>query len=117
MSSGEDYLLLDSSIRDWVVIPIVLILVFVGIGRHYVQELIKNDTKIREKDMDEIRYKQTMMQSQRLRSNGNYICERAFQRRFAYLLKKKTGILREQVPGAKNPMSNPMAMMDAMKGR
>ena len=117
MSSGdEDYLLLDSAIRDWVVLPIVLILVFVGIGRHYVQELIQNIPKIREKDVDELRFKQTLAQSQRLRMNGHYISEKAFIKRNAHLLRKKTGILREKVPGAKNPMANPMSMIDMVKG-
>jgi hypothetical protein len=51
----EEYLLLDSSIRDWVVIPIILILVLVGIGRHYIQELIKSRPKVMEMDLDEIR--------------------------------------------------------------
>ena len=33
------------------------------------------------------------------------------------MIRKKTGILREKVPGATNPMmGNPMAMMDMMKG-
>lgn len=32
------------------------------------------------------------------------------------MIRKKTGILREKVPGPTNPMSNPMAMVDMMKG-
>lgn len=52
----EDYLLLDSAIRDWVVFPIVVMLIFVGIGRHYVQELIKSQPKVTKEGLDEIRY-------------------------------------------------------------
>ena len=52
----EDYLLLDSSIRDWVVIPIFFIIIVVGIGRHYVGELIKSTPKVKSSDIDEIRY-------------------------------------------------------------
>jgi hypothetical protein len=48
--------------------------------------------------------------------NGKYINERAFNLRKGYFLKKKTGVLREKVPGPTNPMSNPMAMVDMMKG-
>lgn len=51
----EEYLLLDSSIRDWVVLPIVLILIIVGLGRHYVQELIKSSPKVKASDLDEMR--------------------------------------------------------------
>jgi len=52
----EEYLLLDSSIRDWVVLPVVLILVIVGLGRHYVQELIKSSPRTKAADLDEMRY-------------------------------------------------------------
>lgn len=33
-----------------------------------------------------------------------------------YLCLKEIGLLRENVPGPPNPMSNPSAMMDMMKG-
>lgn len=39
-------LLLDSSIRLWVVLPIVFITFFVGIIRHYVTQLLHSDKKI-----------------------------------------------------------------------
>uniref|UniRef100_A0A672Q479 ER membrane protein complex subunit 3 n=1 Tax=Sinocyclocheilus grahami TaxID=75366 RepID=A0A672Q479_SINGR len=39
-------LLLDSSIRLWVVLPIVFITFFVGVLRHYVTQLIHNDKKV-----------------------------------------------------------------------
>ena len=37
----EKHLLLDPAIRDWVVIPMLIILVLVGMGRIYVSNLIK----------------------------------------------------------------------------
>lgn len=43
MSMEEQHLVLDPSIRNWVVLPMILIMVFVGLGRHYVQQLIKSD--------------------------------------------------------------------------
>lgn len=39
-------LLLDSSIRMWVVLPIVFITFFVGIIRHYVTQLLHSDKKV-----------------------------------------------------------------------
>ena len=148
---GEDYLLLDSSIRDWVVIPIFFIIIVVGIGRHYVGELIKSTPKVKSSDIDEIRYvlsyylyhmsvlccvlftlisyihyayryKQILMQGQRLRQNGHFINNKAFNTRKLALIRKKTegtnttGLLREKVPGGSNPMANPMNMVDMMKG-
>ena len=41
----DSHLLLDPAIRNWVVLPMLLLLLLVGIGRHYVQVLIKTETK------------------------------------------------------------------------
>eukprot|EP01035_Chromulina_nebulosa_P026608 gene26608-34851_t len=112
----EEELLLDPAIRDWVVIPIIIMLVLVGMGRHYIQNLLKSDPIINETTLNEMRYKQTLGHSARLRINGCMLNEKAFARRKAYFIQKKTGILREKVPGPSNPMSNPLAMMDMMKG-
>lgn len=43
--SGPE-LLLDSSIRLWVVLPIVFITFLVGIIRHYVTQLLHSDKKV-----------------------------------------------------------------------
>lgn len=39
-------LLLDSSIRMWVVLPIVFVTFFVGVIRHYVTQLLNSDKKV-----------------------------------------------------------------------
>ena len=62
------------------------------------------------------------MQGQRLRQNGHFINNKAFNTRKLALVRKKTegtpttGLLREKVPGGSNPMANPMNMVDMMKG-
>ena len=108
-------LLLDPAIRDWVVLPMVTMLVLVGIGRAYVQMLIRSDPVIEEKDLGEIRSKQTVMASARLRQNGQFVSDVAFRRRRQYLVSGEVGLLREEVPGAGNPMSNPNVMADMLK--
>ncbi|KAJ1426429.1 integral membrane protein DUF106-domain-containing protein [Ochromonadaceae sp. CCMP2298] len=113
---SQEHLLLDPSIRDWVVIPMVIMLVLVSVGRGYVSQLIKSNPVITENDLDEIRHKQVLQQVTRLRMNARFISDDAFNMRKSYMIRKKTGILREKVPGAANPMSNPMAMVDMMKG-
>ena len=40
---AEDLLVLDTAIRDWVVLPMVLLVLLVGMGRHYVQALFNSD--------------------------------------------------------------------------
>lgn len=111
--SHIEHLVLDPAIRDWVVIPMFFITLFVGIGRHYVQQLIKSNDQA---DIDVIRYKQTAMRAQRLRMAGNYISEESYGMRKVFMCKKGEGLLREKVPGPPNPMSNPTAMVDMMKG-
>lgn len=108
-----EHLVLDPSIRDWVVIPMFFITLFVGIGRHYVTQIIKTNEQT-EKDI--IRYRQTIIKSQKLRISSGYISNDSYNMRKSYLCQKEIGLLREKVPGPPNPMSNPSAMMDMMKG-
>jgi ER membrane protein complex subunit 3 len=109
----DQHLVLDPAIRDWVVLPMFFITLFVGIGRHYISQIIQSSEPA---DVDQIRYKQTAMRAQRLRAGGNFLHDDAFQMRKYYLCEKENGLLREKVPGPANPMSNPSAMMDMMKG-
>lgn len=71
-------LMLDPKIRNWVLLPIVLIMVLVGIGRSMVQVLMKSGTK---SDPEIVKHRQLLMRSGRLRSNGGYLTPRAFMMR------------------------------------
>ena len=74
----REHLLLDPAIRDWVVIPMIIIVVLVNIGRQSVHMLIKSNPQITESDLDQIRHKQVISQSTRLRMNGRYLNSKAF---------------------------------------
>lgn len=50
----DQQLVLDPAIRDWVVLPMVAIMVIVGVGRVYVQMLIKSEAAV---DVEELRLK------------------------------------------------------------
>ncbi len=115
----HELLLLDPRIRDWVVLPMVLLMAMVGVGRSYVQQLIKSDPVIDEKEFQKIRHKQTVMRGERLRINGvRFINKNAYQVRKAYLTQEETGLLHEKVSGPNmNPMSNPNMMGDMLKGQ
>jgi len=124
----EEHLLLDPSIRDWVVLPLVAMMVMVGIGRHYVQQLMKSDPEMNKEKFEEMRLKQTLGRSQKTRMNRNFVHKEAWQARRLYLARKKAkegepnngppGVLYEEdLPGPQNPMmGNPLAMVDMMKG-
>jgi hypothetical protein len=110
-------LLLDSSIRDWVVLPMFLLLCLVDIGRQYVQTLIKSAPEPSPAAADEMRRKALVVSLARLRINGCRIDESAFNRRKLRLIRKSDGLLRDDVPGVTNPMSNPNMMVDMIKNQ
>ena len=92
MTMGHpEHLLLDSSIRDWVVFPMLLMLLLVGMGRHYVQTVIKSVPTFTKSDIAEQQYKNVCMQCSYLRMNGNFLSEAAFSARRANMIGKKTG--------------------------
>lgn len=109
----ESNLVLDPQIRDWVVLPMVLMLVLVGIGRHYIQQLIKGEEG---GDIEVIKNKQTAMRAHTLRINRGSLSEESFASRRSFLCQKKTGLLRQKVPGPANPMNDMSGMMNMMKG-
>ncbi|CAF1036595.1 unnamed protein product [Didymodactylos carnosus] len=63
-------LLLDSSIRFWVFIPIVVITFFVGILRHYAAILTTGEKTV---DKQQLADSQALIRSRILRENGKYI--------------------------------------------
>ncbi|KTF91204.1 hypothetical protein cypCar_00000240 [Cyprinus carpio] len=97
-------LLLDSSIRLWVVLPIVFITFFVGILRHYVTQLIHNDKKV---DLQQVSDSQVLLRSRILRENGKYLPKQSFAMRKHYFNNPDTGffkkVKRKVIP--KNPMT------------
>lgn len=137
MSSGavpsgisEQTLLLDSDIRDWVVLPLLAIMISAGLLRHFVGLLLKPDPKPLTKI--ESRAKNDMARAVRLRTgNANFISQDRWESRRRHFSDKESGYLREEsewaaneaekekedgsAPGGIDPM-NPMSMMDGMKG-
>jgi len=86
-------LLLDSSIRTWVVIPIVLITFLFGIIRHYLLLLMASDKK---NTLEEIQQGQALMRSRLLRENGKYIPVQSFLLRKEYLLNGDGGLSKKE---------------------
>jgi hypothetical protein len=109
----SDFLVLDPWIRNWVVLPMVFMLILVGVGRHYVQQIIQSDDQ---SDIDVVKNKNTAMRAQMLRLHRGSVSEEAFAARRTFMCQKKTGLLRRKVPGPANPMSDMSGMMNMMKG-
>lgn len=53
MKMAGPELLLDSNIRLWVVLPIVIITFFVGMIRHYVSILLQSDKKLTQEQVSD----------------------------------------------------------------
>lgn len=108
----EEPMVLDPQIRDWVVLPMVGIMVLMGLVRHHVQQLLDSSQPA---DAGDLKNKQTLMRANKLGTNGGFIPPEAFHMRQAYFTNPDRGVLHEKVPKASNNMMNPMGMVDMMK--
>jgi len=110
-----EQLLIDSQIRDWVLLPIVFVMLLFGVLRHYVTLILRSTP--RAPDEDKLRQQQTLLRSQILFRNNAYIPASSFQQRKQVFNSRNGGLLHEKVEN--NPlaqMSDPTQMMDMMKG-
>mmetsp|Transcript_21517 Transcript_21517/g.26612 ORF Transcript_21517/g.26612 Transcript_21517/m.26612 type:complete len:306 (-) Transcript_21517:155-1072(-) len=119
-------LLLDSSIRDWVVLPLLIIMITAGLLRHYLGQLLR--AKTTPLNIIETRSKSCLQQSARLRSGGaGFLSRTKFEARRRHYSNKEHGLLRDEAEraeeeseeakaNAKGDNLNPMSMMDGMKG-
>ncbi|RHZ33555.1 hypothetical protein DYB37_013105 [Aphanomyces astaci] len=112
-------IILDPSIRDWVVLPMILLFVCSAMARNYVSVLLKTEEV---GALEEVRKIQALRRAGQLRMNCQYIQPSSFaMRKFYFTSSEKKdgvqGLLREKVKNdAMNQMMNPAGMMKMMKG-
>ncbi|KAK9383989.1 integral membrane protein DUF106-domain-containing protein [Kockiozyma suomiensis] len=100
MAAAPD-LVLDSSLRDWVLFPILLVMILVGILRHYVTQLLQTTPK--QLDLLTIREQQALSRGASLRGNGKFIPQSSFLSRKLYLTQAfKDGIFLKDQEAFKN---------------
>lgn len=108
-------LLLDSSIRLWVVLPIVFITFLSGVLRHHASSLLQRD---KEASLEAISDSQALLRSRILRENGKYLPRQSFMMRKNYFNNSETGFFkktkRKVIP--KNPLTDSNMVLDMMKG-
>jgi hypothetical protein len=109
---------LDSAIRDWVLLPIIIFVVLVTYARLYGMRLLspppEGHTPI---DMKGVQQRSLLAQSQRLRMYGGYISQRGWAMRKTSLVGTPTkGLLDDKAVDA-NPMASMAGAgsMDMMK--
>lgn len=108
-------LLLDSNIRFWVFLPIVVITFFTGIIRHYVTILLSSEKK---SELQQVSDSHALIRSRILRENGKYIPKQGFIMRKNFFNNDNDGFFKtaKREAAAKNPMTDPSMMTDMLKG-
>lgn len=71
-------LVLDPDIRNWVLLPIVAIMVLVTLLRHFAQQLMTSEKPA---DAKQLALQNALARSQRLRGNGRFVAPSAFAMR------------------------------------
>ncbi|KAI7752426.1 hypothetical protein M8C21_005096 [Ambrosia artemisiifolia] len=112
---AED-LVLDTAIRDWVLIPLSIVMVLIGILRYFVSKLMRTtqspDSKI-------IKEGQVVIRARNLRAAAGFIPVKAFRARKVYFTNEENGLLHVPKDQAQNPQaqmfSDPNMAMDMMK--
>jgi len=96
-------LVLDPSIRDWVLIPIFVIMFLMGILRNNVTKMMRSSEKTKR---DTVQQNNLLMRARRLRANAGWVPAAAFAARKHHFCDKEKGLLMQ-----KQDAPNPMAAM------
>ena len=113
MPSSE--LMLDPAIRDWVLIPIGIIMFLMGVLRNNVTKMLRKDPPV---DLKQVANNNQLMRARRLRGNATYLPHHGFASRKQYFCHPETGVLKQKFD-APNPMAamqDPSVMMNMMQG-
>ncbi|KAI9317204.1 integral membrane protein DUF106-domain-containing protein [Dichotomocladium elegans] len=109
-------MILDPAIRDWVLIPILGVMLLVGILRHYITNLLTGEPK--KPQIKAVRESKALLRGFRLRGFGNHVPPHAFTGRKAYLAEayEQGTYLKNQTPKEGDVAPNPMTDPDMMEG-
>mmetsp|Transcript_28504 Transcript_28504/g.72118 ORF Transcript_28504/g.72118 Transcript_28504/m.72118 type:complete len:266 (-) Transcript_28504:37-834(-) len=112
-------ILLDEKIRDYVLLPIFVVVVLTSALRSNLLTIFKSDPKV---DLKEAKNNNMLQRCRQLRASAAYLSGKAFTSRKAYFIKKDVGALMKP-PKQKDPMEqlsagpDPMAAMGMLKNQ
>jgi len=124
VAASANNIVLDPMIRDWVFVPIVLVMFLQGVLRQYVAVLLNEEKK---PVVSMIQKTLLLRRSARLRANAAFIPPAAFRMRKSYFVQRSFRPATEEptpaatpdenatAAAAQNPMGDPFAMVGAMK--
>ncbi|KAL1916870.1 uncharacterized protein VTP21DRAFT_5067 [Calcarisporiella thermophila] len=112
-------MLLDPAIRNWVLIPIMIVMVLVGVLRHQITILLGGEQK--SSNLKAVRETKALLRGMILRQSGDNIPPASFHARRRYLCDeyaKGTYLKNPEAAsqGAANPMADPQNMEMMMEG-
>jgi len=116
-------ILLDAKIRDYVLLPIFLVVVMISMLRNNILAMFKSEPKV---DLKEVKTNNMLTRCRMLKAGHAWLGEKKFSQRKAYFTKKDVGVLVKDPPKAKDPMEmlgggaggpDPMAAMGMMKNQ
>jgi len=110
-----DELVLDPSIRDWVLIPIFVVMFLMGILRNNVTKMMKTTEPTKR---EQVQHNNQLMRARRLRANAGWVPASAFAARKHYFLEKDNGVLmqKHEAPNPMSMMQDPSVMTKMMQG-
>uniref|UniRef100_A0A7S2TP13 ER membrane protein complex subunit 3 n=1 Tax=Lotharella oceanica TaxID=641309 RepID=A0A7S2TP13_9EUKA len=113
ISADADRIMLDPSIRDWVLVPILIVMFLQGVIREYMSVLLKDPKKTELKTLESM---SQLQRSKRLRANAHNIPLEAYEMRKRYFVEKAFKAP-EQKEGEmpQLPQQDPTAMMGMLK--
>lgn len=118
----DQVLVLDSALRDWVLLPILGVMMLVGVLRHYVSELLITTPK--PLPLKEVREQRALQRAALLRAAGHHLPTRAAEQRRRFLIDNFLADAYLAHPENKgqappNPLTDPSGMdgmMNMLKG-
>ncbi len=109
-------LVLDTQIRDWVLVPLSVVMVLIGVLRHFVSRMMRTTQN---PDMKALKEGQVVLRARYLRAGANLIPTKSFLMRKTYYTNEQNGLLhvpKDQAPNMQAQMfSDPNMAMDMMK--
>uniref|UniRef100_A0A0C9S5B4 ER membrane protein complex subunit 3 n=1 Tax=Wollemia nobilis TaxID=56998 RepID=A0A0C9S5B4_9CONI len=109
-------LVLDTAIRNWVLVPLSVVMVLIGILRHFVSKLMRSTQLPDAKSLKEV---QLVMRVRNLRAAASLIPARSFRARRIYYNNEENGLLHVPKGQAQNMQAqmftDPNMAMDMMK--
>jgi hypothetical protein len=101
---------LDSNIRDYVLLPIFLVVLMTNILRTNLLTCLKAEAKV---DMKDVKHNNLVARSKMLKAGANFLSEKVLAKRKAYFIKKDVGALMKP-PKKADPMAQLSAGPDPM---